>query len=85
MYYPRTRCLTDEMLDIYDRAGVILLRDFVSAKACKALRERGQDLLCSYSPEASASPVTYPTRSDKRQCSFIVAIAINREYQRLRK
>jgi phytanoyl-CoA hydroxylase len=47
--------LTDEMLDVYDKAGVILLRDFVSAKACKALRQRALELVDDFDPEAVRS------------------------------
>ncbi len=47
--------LTDEMLDVYDKAGVILLRDFVSDKACKALRQRALELVDDFDPEAVRS------------------------------
>jgi len=47
---PAGGCLTEEMLDAYDKAGVIVLRDFVSAKACKALRKRALELIDKFDP-----------------------------------
>lgn len=43
--------LTDEMLDAYESAGVILLRDFVSVEACDALRQRALELVEQFDPE----------------------------------
>ena len=55
--------LTDEMLDIYDKAGVILVRDFVSAKACKAPRERALELVEQFGPAAAGKRSRFRARS----------------------
>ncbi len=47
---PAGGCLTDEMLAGLKESGVIVLRDFVSADACDALRERAADLVAEFDP-----------------------------------
>jgi phytanoyl-CoA hydroxylase len=42
--------LTDEMLDAFKDAGVLVLRDFVSVDACEALRERAAELVAEFDP-----------------------------------
>ena len=42
--------LTDEMLDAYRKAGVIVLHDFVSQDACDELRARALELVAAYDP-----------------------------------
>lgn len=47
---PQGGCLTQEMLDAYDTAGVILLRDFVPVERCEALRARALELVEQFDP-----------------------------------
>ena len=47
---PQGGCLTQEMLDAYDTAGVILLRDFVPVDRCEALRARALELVEQFDP-----------------------------------
>ena len=45
-------CLSPEMLRAFEETGVIVLRDFVSAKACAALRQRALKLVDEFDPHA---------------------------------
>ena len=43
--------LTDDMLAAFHDAGVLILRDFVSAEECQALRSRALELLDDFDPD----------------------------------
>ena len=47
---PAGGVLTKEMLSAYAEDGVILLEDFVSADACRVLRERALELVADFDP-----------------------------------
>ncbi len=47
---PQGGRLTQEMVDAYDAAGVILLRDFVPVERCAALRTRALELVEAFDP-----------------------------------
>ncbi len=47
---PARGCLSDEMLAQYRESGVLVLHDFVSVEACKALRKRAAELVSEFAP-----------------------------------
>ncbi len=47
---PQGGSLTQHMLDAYDKAGVILLQDFVPVDRCAALRTRALELVEQFDP-----------------------------------
>jgi len=47
---PARGCLSDEMLAQYRESGVLVLHDFVSVDACKALRQRAAELVSEFDP-----------------------------------
>ncbi len=47
---PARGCLSDEMLAQYRESGVLVLHDFVSVDACKALRKRAAELVSEFDP-----------------------------------
>jgi phytanoyl-CoA hydroxylase len=62
---PTGGALTAEMLSAYQDAGVLILRDFMSEKACAALRQRALEMVDAFDP-ASVSTV-FSTRTDEHQ------------------
>jgi len=48
---PSDAQLTDEMLAAFHDAGVLILRDLVSAEGCQALRSRALELVNEFDPE----------------------------------
>ena len=48
---PAGGCLTDEMLDAFKDAGVLVLCDFVSVDACNTLRARAAELVDEFNPD----------------------------------
>jgi phytanoyl-CoA hydroxylase len=52
---PADGCLNDTMLADYDRAGVIVLEDFVSPEDCDGLRKRALELVEAFDPAECAS------------------------------
>ncbi len=56
--------LTDEMLAEYRDAGVLILRDFVSADECHALKARALELVSGFDPESVSS--VFSTTSQKQ-------------------
>ena len=48
---PSDAQLTDEMLAAFHDTGVLILRDFVSAEGCQALRSRALELVNEFDPE----------------------------------
>ena len=48
---PAGGCLTDEMLDAFKDAGVLVLCDFVSVDACNTLRDRAAELVDEFNPD----------------------------------
>lgn len=57
--------MTAKMVFAYQDAGVLILRDFVSAAACSALRQRALDMVDAFDP-ASVSTI-FSTRTDEHQ------------------
>ena len=47
---PGGGCLTDDMLAAFEAAGVLVLRDFVSADSCNTLRARAAELVDAFDP-----------------------------------
>ena len=52
---PQDGRLSQDMLDAFERDGVIVLRDFVPVAACKRLRDRALELIGDFDPESVAS------------------------------
>jgi phytanoyl-CoA hydroxylase len=52
---PETGRLTPEMLDSFERLGVLVLEDFVSAEACQRLRSRTLELVDEFDPGSAHS------------------------------
>lgn len=63
--------LTDEMLDAYDKAGVIILPDFVSAKACTGLRQRALELVEQFDPSEVRSVFSTTNQTQLNDTYFI--------------
>ncbi len=63
--------LTDEMREDYDKTGVILLRDFVSAKACRALRQRALELVAEFDPKSVRSVFSTTSQAQLDDSYFI--------------
>ena len=47
--------MSQDMLDAFERDGVIVLRDFVPVAACQRLRERALELIGNFDPESVRS------------------------------
>lgn len=47
---PQSGRLTAEMVTAYQEAGVLVLRDFVSVEACRALQRRANELVAGFDP-----------------------------------
>lgn len=60
--------LTDEMLDAYRRAGVLVLRNFVTVEACEALQQQANKLVAAFDPAEvrSVFSTTKQTQLDDR-------------------
>ncbi len=63
--------LTDEMLDAYHDAGVLILRDFVPVEECRALRSRALELVDEFNPEEVHS-VFSTTRQTQRDDTYFI-------------
>lgn len=48
---PSGGCLTRDMVSAYRKAGVLVLRDFVSVDSCDVLRRRANELVGEFDPE----------------------------------
>ena len=57
--------LSSDMVAAFHKAGVIVLRDFVPARACVELRERALELVDEFDPHDVRS--VFSTRSDEHQ------------------
>jgi len=49
-FAPAGGCLTPEMVEAYQEAGVLILEDFVSRDACTKLRSRALELVDAFDP-----------------------------------
>ncbi len=47
--------MSQDMLDAFERDGVIVLRDFVPVAACKRLRDRALELVDTFDAESVCS------------------------------
>jgi len=47
---PAGGCLTQDMVDAYRDAGVLILRNFVSIEACRRLQQRANELVAGFDP-----------------------------------
>ena len=57
--------LTANMLDAFHESGVLILRDFVSERACAALQQRARELIEAFDPSTVQS--VFSTTSDAHQ------------------
>ena len=62
---PAGGCLSDDMLAAYRESGVLVLRNFVSVDACKALQTRAAELVAEFNPSAVRS--VFSTTDDIHQ------------------
>ena len=62
---PAGGCLSDDMLAAYRESGVLVLRNFVSVDACKALQTRAAELVAEFNPSAVRS--VFSTTDDSHQ------------------
>jgi len=68
---PEGGSLTDEMLEAYRDAGVLVLHDFVSIPACDALRARAAHLVAEFDPTEVRSVFSTTTQSQLEDEYFI--------------
>lgn len=68
---PEAGQLTPEMLAAYDEAGLLMLRNFVSKDACRALRERALQLVEEFDPETVQSVFSTTSQAQLRDRYFI--------------
>jgi phytanoyl-CoA hydroxylase len=63
--------LTSQMLEAFDMAGVIILRDFVPKTACETLRRRALELVAAFDPEEVRSVFSTTTQAQLDDTYFI--------------
>lgn len=63
--------LTEEMVAAYRRAGVLVLRNFVTIEACKALRQRANELVAAFDP-AEVRSVFSTTKQTHLEDSYFI-------------
>lgn len=68
---PVDGCLTDEMVAAYRAAGVLVLRDFVSVEACRALQRRANELVADFDP-AGVRSVFSTTKQTQLDDSYFI-------------
>ena len=68
---PAEGCLTEDMVAAFHKAGVLVLRDFVSVAACRALQRRANELVADFDPSEVRS-VFSTTRQTQLDDSYFI-------------
>ena len=68
---PADGSLTEEMVAAFHKAGVLVLRDFVSVAACRALQQRANELVADFDP-AEVRSVFSTTRQTQLDDSYFI-------------
>lgn len=68
---PHDGRLTDEMVNAFHEAGVLILRDFVSVEACRELQRRANELVAGFDP-ADVRSVFSTTKQTQLDDSYFI-------------
>jgi len=68
---PHGGSLTDGMVDGFHKAGVLILRDFVSVDSCRELQRRANELVASFDP-ADVRSVFSTTKQTQLDDSYFI-------------
>ena len=63
--------LSDEMLDAYHEAGVLVLKDFVSIESCERLQARAAQLVDEFDPESVKTVFSTKTNTQLNDTYFL--------------